>query len=305
MCQCYMSVVFLPLHHVSNISVLTPGSGAVGPAAASSGTATLFPISGGDTFTKVNNVGQFPSIQQPQHSLFPNADSQSTAPQFIASVSSGLNNQFWSSSSASNAQGSLSIPTLQSSQGVPELIHNTVSEVISQSQPLEAKSMGRKELPEDLFTATYASVPIAVPGWQAVPPRGMGYGMQYPTAMHLPAFPQSSKSSNPFDLINEPTLVQVPTFPSMAPLQGALPNLPAQRVLLRTSSLGSPSPQWIPTTVASLCSSNAFPAIGLSFEDAFPAIILSFGNTSKCIHGATNTWQSAFFWTSRSSGLWQ
>lgn len=32
---------------------------------------------------------------------------------------------------------------------------------------------------QELFAATYTSGP----GWQAVPPHGMGFGMQYPTAM--------------------------------------------------------------------------------------------------------------------------
>ncbi|KAL5999641.1 hypothetical protein ACLOJK_037926 [Asimina triloba] len=84
--------------------------------------------------------------------------------------------------------------------------------------PGEAKSGGRKELPADLFTLTYAPARGPVPGWQTGP-RGMGFGIQYPTSMSVPNFPQQvstlpqpSKPMNPFDLTNESNLPSAATY---------------------------------------------------------------------------------------------
>ncbi|XP_042486073.1 mucin-17-like isoform X2 [Macadamia integrifolia] len=232
----------------------------------------------GDSFTKVTNGGQWPTGQQHhQHSLFTTSDSQSTAQQATPSVSGAPSNQVnpvtrapnnqltptvggiptnqltpsgvgvsniqpWGYSLTPNALGSLSTPTMQPSQ--TKLVQAASSGVASQPVPVEAKSSGRNALPEDLFTSAYSLAP-AVPGWQTGPPRGMGFGMQYPAAVPMSAFPHSVKSNNPFDLNTEPSLVQAPTFPSMASLQGALPNVARPTGLLRTSSLGAPSSRWM------------------------------------------------------------
>ncbi|RVW87915.1 putative ADP-ribosylation factor GTPase-activating protein AGD14 [Vitis vinifera] len=190
-----------------NISILPPGGSAAVPAAAPAGNVSSMAVSGGNSFINSNDVQQWPRVQQPQHSLFPINDNQITAQPTNISVGGGSNNQIWSSSLVSNVQGSMSTPTLPSSQSTSKLIQDTSSGEVSKA-PLEAKSVGRKALPEDLFTATYTSVP----GWQAVPPHGMGFGMQYPIAMRAPTFPQASRSINPFDVNSEAALVQAPMF---------------------------------------------------------------------------------------------
>ncbi|XP_019157647.1 PREDICTED: probable ADP-ribosylation factor GTPase-activating protein AGD14 isoform X2 [Ipomoea nil] len=71
----------------------------------------------------------------------------------------------------------------------------------------DLRSSGRRELPAELFTSSYAPFSAAPSPWQFHPPHGMGYGMQYnphPTMM------VSTKSRNPFD-------DESPQFPSMSP----------------------------------------------------------------------------------------
>lgn len=108
--------------------------------------------------------------------------------------------QPWNTALASNVPRSVSAPSLQPPQGVPSS---------GGLQSSEVKPSGRTELPavsiyislfgpsylyilpspgfvndmlnclQDLFTVTYPSYhAVAVPGWQAGPPRGMHYGMQ-------------------------------------------------------------------------------------------------------------------------------
>ncbi|XP_043723938.1 probable ADP-ribosylation factor GTPase-activating protein AGD14 isoform X2 [Telopea speciosissima] len=238
------------------------------PAVAILGNMSTFPVRGSaptaahggmmssssDSFTKDTDGGQWPTGQQHhQHSLFTTSDSQSTAQQATPSVSGAPsdhltpvigapNNQPWGYSLAPNVPGTSSTPTTQSSQTKP--VQGASSGVASQPAPVEAKSSGRNALSEDLFTSAYSLVP-AVPGWQTGPPRGMEFGMQYPTAAPMSAFPHSVQSNNPFDLNTEPSLVQAPTFPSMASLQGALPNMARPTGLLRSSSLDTPSSRWM------------------------------------------------------------
>uniref|UniRef100_A0A5B7AJG8 Putative ADP-ribosylation factor GTPase-activating protein AGD14 isoform X2 n=1 Tax=Davidia involucrata TaxID=16924 RepID=A0A5B7AJG8_DAVIN len=181
------------------------------------------------------DVGHWPNVRHPQHSLFQTADSLSTIQQITQHVGAAFNNQ-----------GSLSTPTLQSFKPLSELNNDFSSGAMSNPSTFEPKSSGRKELSEDLFT--YSPAPAPVPGYQAVPPHGMGFGVHYPTArlQHRQSFPQLSKTTNPFDLNHESALVQAPMFPSMASLQGALPNVSTPTGLLRTYSLGTPAVQWGP-----------------------------------------------------------
>ncbi|CAN6462984.1 unnamed protein product [Victoria cruziana] len=62
--------------------------------------------------------------------------------------------------------------------------------------------------------------------------------------MTMATFPQSSKSTNPFDLGNELAPDPVNQFPSMSPLQEALPNVPAH-VIMHNSSFVTPASQWL------------------------------------------------------------
>ncbi|XWS70806.1 hypothetical protein CRYUN_Cryun03dG0080700 [Craigia yunnanensis] len=63
-----------------------------------------------------------------------------------------------------NAQQSSNLSTQQSSQAISKSAEETSFEVGVQPLSSETKSSGRKELPEDLFTASYVSAPAAVPG---------------------------------------------------------------------------------------------------------------------------------------------
>ncbi|KAI3775505.1 hypothetical protein L1987_50084 [Smallanthus sonchifolius] len=121
----------------------------------------------------------------------------------------------------------------------------------------------KKELPADLFSSNFphfaasGPTPFAAPGpgWFPAPQYGMGFNMQYNIPMAMPpVYLQPSKPSNPFD-VNESSPVQATTFPSMVPLQGALPNMVPQSSIHRTSSLGTLSPSWMPTQ-----SSNQLPS---------------------------------------------
>ncbi|KAF7150188.1 hypothetical protein RHSIM_Rhsim02G0186900 [Rhododendron simsii] len=133
--------------------------------------------------------------------------------------------QSWTTSNAPNAQASSSVSAEKPSQ-----------------PSSEATQDGMKELPADLFTSNYSSFPVSVPGWQVRPPHGMGFHMQYhPTAVPVPAYPNSPRSRNPFDLSDDATEAQVPMamLPSMSPVQGALPNLPAPSALMHVSDAHS------------------------------------------------------------------
>ncbi|KAM3378819.1 putative ADP-ribosylation factor GTPase-activating protein AGD14 [Capsicum galapagoense] len=92
---------------------------------------------------------------------------------------------------------------------------------LNSSPSNDPKSIGRKELPADLFTLSFPPLAAAVPGWQFAPHR-MAYGMQYhPAAMA--AHPNSARSRNPFDIGQDGPQVQGSEFPSMLPMQAALP----------------------------------------------------------------------------------
>ncbi|OUZ99717.1 Arf GTPase activating protein [Macleaya cordata] len=206
-----------------NVSTL-PSSGRAS-AVAPGGMFPTLPISGGESFIRANEGGQWPNMQQ----------------HFTPSVGGVPNNQPWNSL-AQGAQGPLttsgqpsSMPTQEASGGVA-----------SQPASTEAKRSGREALPEDLFASTYSAVPVQLPRWHTGSSHGMGFGVQYPTAAPMPTYPHSSRATNPFDINNEPTMVHAASFPSMASLQGALPNTEAPSGLLRTSSVGAPAMGWMP-----------------------------------------------------------
>ncbi|KAA8523092.1 hypothetical protein F0562_009515 [Nyssa sinensis] len=218
----------------------------VGAPAATPGSTSVLPFNGTNSYVKISDGGQWPSVHPQQHSLFPATSSHPTAQPFTPPVGGASSNQPWNMSLAPNAQGPSSIPAAQAHQSVSKPAPEVAFGVVTQPSPVEVKPTGRKELPQDLFTATYSSAPVPVPGWQT-PGLSYGYGfMQYNSAMPFPTFSQSSKSTNPFDLNNETAPVQASTFPSMASLQGALPNMTAPSGLLHTSSFNAPSPMWVP-----------------------------------------------------------
>ncbi|KAK9268766.1 hypothetical protein L1049_000528 [Liquidambar formosana] len=241
---------------VSNLSTFPP-SGSPG---AAPGLTSMLPVNGGNSFT-----GQWPSMRPQHQSLFPAMGIQPIAQQFTPPVGAASSNQQWISSLVTNTQGPLSTPSAQAPQAISIPAQEVTSGVVSQPSPVEVQSSGRKVLPEDLFTATYPATSVPISGWQPGPPGGMGFAMQYNATVPMP---QLSKSTNPFDLNHEPPPVQAPTFPSMASLQGALPNMPPPSGLLHTSSLVTPSPTWMPPQSSSYA--PAMPPLAPSYASALP-----------------------------------
>ncbi|RDY08319.1 Arf-GAP domain and FG repeat-containing protein 1 [Mucuna pruriens] len=193
----------------------------------------------------LNNAGQWASLQQ-QQTLFPAAVSQSTTQQFTPPLGGAANNQLWNVHSVPTVQGHPSTPMPHHAS---KPANEATSSVLSQPPVLEVAS-GRKELPalwlmQDLFTVKYPSFPAPVRGWQMGVPHGMGISMQYNNVVPVPSFPQSSKSTNPFDVSSEPTPNQAPTFPSMSSLQGALPSVPPAGAV-HPSGMGYPTHAWTP-----------------------------------------------------------
>ncbi|PPR89548.1 hypothetical protein GOBAR_AA31136 [Gossypium barbadense] len=163
----------------------------------------------------------FPCMQQHQPSLFPASDNNFPAHRNSKAVEA-LNSQSVTSFLMHNAQQLTNVPTVQSST-------ETRYEVGVQPVSAETMSSGRKELPQDLFMASYGSAPAAFPCWQNGLPHGMGFGLQYyPNAMHTAAFSSTAKT-NPFESDTIPA--QVPAFPSMVSLLGALPSAQDQNSL--------------------------------------------------------------------------
>ncbi|XP_059644462.1 probable ADP-ribosylation factor GTPase-activating protein AGD14 [Cornus florida] len=181
------------------------------PAASPVGMAVPWPSSGSDSMVEVTAGQQLPTMQQHLPS--------STSPVGT------LYNQPWTASQAPSSQGPSSATAEQLYEAASKTAQDTSFGVGPQAvQMSEAKSTGRKELPADLFCGNYSSYHAPVSSWQTHPPHGMGFGMQYhPTATPVSTFPNSAKSKNPFDISDDTTQDQAPMFPSMSPLQGALP----------------------------------------------------------------------------------
>lgn len=231
---------------------LTAGASTVVPA----GGLSTFPQGGSSVsapgLVSTSAVSGGPAFSTPpqQPTLFPAAGMQTTQPSSMH-IHGTSGNQSWNASPPANVQGPFSMVSSQAlhASKPPEQV---ASAVVLQNVSADVKSSSRKELPMDLFTATYPSYPAPVMGWQNRPHFAMGY-MQYNPVMTMQPLPQQtmqplpqqSKSVNPFDT-SEPSQVQTPMFPSMASLQGALPNVPPSSSLMHASGLGTSMPSWIP-----------------------------------------------------------
>ncbi|XP_031737787.1 probable ADP-ribosylation factor GTPase-activating protein AGD14 isoform X2 [Cucumis sativus] len=137
---------------------------------------------GGDIRLQVINGQQLPSTQQKQTFDYPSADidlnSQMMTPAAVPNFE-------WTSSSGSNAQGYSSVSTDKIVAADSKPAQGATIGVGSQPPSLEkSSSIGRKELPLDLFTANYPQVHSSHPGWQT--------GTQ-----------QAARPTNPFDLDDE------------------------------------------------------------------------------------------------------
>lgn len=151
------------------------------------------------------------------------------------------------SSNMQNLQQSIFPGFGQSSSSKPVVQGAEAGGSQTPAEPVETKSTGRKELPADLFAAMYAPQPVAAHAWQTGFTPGMGYHMQFNAAAPAPTQP-SAKPFNPFDVGAEAPLAQ-PTnlqFPSMTPMQAALPNVAAPPGSVGISNMNTVTPLWRP-----------------------------------------------------------
>ncbi|CAN4127850.1 unnamed protein product [Withania somnifera] len=161
--------------------------------------------------------------------------------------------------------------SLQLSQGALVTALNT-------SPSNDPKSIGRKELPADLFTSSYRPFAAAAPGWQFAP-HGLAYGMQYhPAAMGISAPSNPPRSRNPFDVGQDGPQVQVPE-PKCTPYAFAMDMHP------RTTNYGmtfSEHMQWqqIPNKMAL---SSSYHVINISILHHVPRGSTSFGKDDSAI----------------------
>ncbi|KAK8695254.1 hypothetical protein V6N13_000421 [Hibiscus sabdariffa] len=218
----------------------------------------------GDYKVKTSEGHGFPGMQQLQLSMFPASDNNFSAHPSTRAVEAS-NSQHGTSFLMHNAQQLTNVSTPQSSQATSTSVTEKTYEVGVQP-PAETKSNERKELPQDLFTASYGSAPAAFPSWQNALPHGMGFGLQYyPNAMvscalgtfnsvtatlvlacmleilnriyicsqHVAAFPSTAKT-NPFDSDMTPA-----QFPSMTSFLGARPTVQDPTALSHAYGLGA------------------------------------------------------------------
>ncbi|KAG6520508.1 hypothetical protein ZIOFF_017564 [Zingiber officinale] len=179
------------------------------------------------------------SISHQNHSSLFEVPNVSSNPPFSTSISGPPYNPV-----SPIVHGLVSAITGQSSQVVNTPNHQSTTGISQQPINAVARPGTRKELPPDLFTMTYPSSFGPFPYYQTPQPY-MGYGMQvqYPSSIAMPTFAHSLTHANPFALAEEPRLVHASTFPNLAPLQAALPNVDGHSSILRTSSL--PTQQWL------------------------------------------------------------
>ncbi|KAK1418533.1 hypothetical protein QVD17_27678 [Tagetes erecta] len=194
----------------------------------------------------VSAPGNNPAVASVQ---IPPANAVTPSSTFNAFGGSGYGDQWQNAPSHQNFVPATSIQPPTSSFNQPLNTSSGDTQVpsgastYSQVTPtIEAKPSAKQELPADLFTSSYPPFAAQGPGWFSAPQYGMGYNMQYNFPQHMP--PASVQSSNPFDL-NESPSVQATAFPSMAPLQDALPNMGPSSTSQQTSGLGTPPPVWM------------------------------------------------------------
>ncbi|GAV92235.1 ArfGap domain-containing protein, partial [Cephalotus follicularis] len=219
----------------------------------SRGSPQEMPDNNSDSTVKVFDRQQFPSILQHQPSASPATEDRSSPTQQAITPVGAPNNQ--TASLVPNAEapfGAEGSSAQQPSQALSKPVQDTISAARAQPLQVDTKSSGRKELPEDIFTANYPSVSAPFQGWQTHPAHGMGFGMQrYPNTMPMPVFVNSAKSTNPFDLNSETSQLQAPPFPFMASLQGVLPNMSVPTVLLSAPSFDTQSSGFMTPQLAS------------------------------------------------------
>ncbi|KAL8136897.1 hypothetical protein V2J09_002898 [Rumex salicifolius] len=251
---------------------MTPSTGTT-PPAPSTGHSTLFPGTGPQV-SVTPSTGTTPPAPSTGHSLlFPSNGAYAATPSNVTlpnnitgipAIPGGAAGQ-WSSMQPhqqpiyTGSQFSSSFTGTSSSQAQVSQSGLLPAQASSEA-PAQPTGPQRRELPADIFTAMYAPQPVHAPGWHTgfAPHMGMAYPMQYNSAMvvmthaifsqQMPTFPpQSTKSANPFDVSGESPYTHSSAFPSMMPLQSALPNMQNSMGLVRTSSLDTAIPSWMPS----------------------------------------------------------
>lgn len=249
-----------------------------------------------DSFPIANNGGQWPAAQQ-QASTFPIASSQSTNP-LVHSLVGSLNNQVPAQLAGppfpTTVQGAVAVLDGQTSRPV---MHP--SQPAYFQNPLEAKTIGRKELPADLFTGLYPTSSVSYPGWRIGPRHGMVYGMQYPVMMQpVTTFHNPPASMNPFDLANESAPAPNPMLHPSASLQGALPNTSNPLSSPNSSKLQGIPSQWTPHQFSYSSSASPGPYMMQQFphdtphqlpSSFFPAMNQGAGVASESTHGISTS----------------
>ncbi|GFP84504.1 probable ADP-ribosylation factor GTPase-activating protein agd14 [Phtheirospermum japonicum] len=219
-----------------------------GAPAASFGPAPQLTNVEGSMLTNAPIGGQWPAMIPQQHFVFPGAISQPVS-QLVTPVIGGSssNKQPWNPL-VPNVHGLPDASTVGVGQTEGQHAMGTSFGLTTESS-LDAKSGGRKALPEDLFAMSYSYAPSPVSGWYSGSPYVAAVPMQYNTPVDVSNIYPVSRSINPFDVGNEPFPAQASTFPSVASLQGALPKTATPTGLLWTSSLETspPHPPSMPT----------------------------------------------------------
>ncbi|KAG8635834.1 uncharacterized protein LOC110603331 isoform X2 [Manihot esculenta] len=195
----------------------------------------------GDSIFKFTNKQQVRSMQQHQLFAFPAAENGPGGQPTSTTKVGDLNNQLCTSLNAPDAQGPFSASAFFA-HDVTKANRDSSSGTKSQQFPVETKSIERKELPADLFAASYSPVTGSIPGWQSALPYGMGFSTQYyPNAVPVLPYPNQAKSSNPFDLNNESTSAQ--DSPA-APANVLVPRNLMPATGIDTNSLGLMAPSY-------------------------------------------------------------
>ncbi|CAA3014041.1 probable ADP-ribosylation factor GTPase-activating AGD14 isoform X1 [Olea europaea subsp. europaea] len=234
---------------ISNSAIVSPA----GAPAASFRPAPILPTGGGNSFENAFTGGKWPVIQPQQPSVFPGVaglpNSQSVT------IGGPPSNQPWNSLVAANAHQPPGVDPQMSQPVTTQAMQASIG-VATQSFS-EVKASGRTELPADLFTANYYSFAPPVPGRHSGPFHGAGFSVQRNMPMSTTTFQQVPRSTNPFDVRNEPSPVQTAMFPSMQSLQGALPNV-APISDLGTSHLQTSIPTQTPSYASAIHPSILF-----------------------------------------------
>ncbi|XP_073132286.1 uncharacterized protein [Henckelia pumila] len=201
---------------------------------------SFFPSDGTSSFANAPTGGQWPIPNSHQDSMFPGARGLSI-PQPAATISATSSDKPLNPLVGPISHGHPGAVISQAGQAITNPSTGSAFGFSSEST-LEEKSGGRKELPADLFTMTNSYFPQPVSGWYSGSPYVARVPMHYNMPMAVPNFQQVPRSTNPFDSSNERPPVPTQTFPSVGSVPGSVPKSAPASGLIRTSSLGTPSP---------------------------------------------------------------